>query len=251
MGINRLYGDLGKVIAGQKFGLLDDTETIVAGEKIYPGDPIFQLIGDESVGYGAHVSSVKLTASAALVPGNSVSVTINGVTLSGIEFEDSSQNTMRKIVDVINLSEELRGIGITAFILEGVPLAFNLSGPGVTITASATVTGGASQPTFVSAANSTNARFRGVARHTELAYKEGTGFYPTGVGVNVMTRGQISVPCADSANPDNLKQAYVIMSGADAGKFTDVAAGNYDCGCYFRSSKIEDNLAFIEVRGIK
>ena len=249
--MDRLYGDLGKVIAGQKFGLHDETETIVAGEKIFPGDPIFQLVGDENVGYGAHVSSVKLTASAALVAGNSVSVTVNGVTLSGIQFEDSSTDTMRKIVDVINLSEELREKGITAFFLEGVPLSFNISGPGVTITATATVTGGASQPTFASAANSGNAKFRGVARHTELVYKEGTGFYPNGTGVNVMTYGQISVPCADSANPDNLKPAYVIMTGADAGKFTDVAASNYDCGCIFRSSRIEGNLAFVEVRGIK
>jgi len=249
--MNRLYGDLGKVIAGQKYGLHDETETIVAGEKIFPGDPIFQLVGDETIGYGAHVSSVKLTANAALVVGNSVSVTINGVTLSGILFEDSSPDTMRKIVDCINLNEALREKGITAFILEGVPLAFNLSGPGVTITASAVVTGGASQPTFASSANTSNAKFRGVARHTELIHKEGVGFYPNGALVNVMTHGQISVECAESASPDNLKPAYVIMSGDDAGKFTDVSTNNYDCGCLFRSSRIEGNLAFIEVRGIK
>ncbi|MDR2484257.1 MAG: hypothetical protein LBD55_02545 [Treponema sp.] len=247
--MDKLYGDLGKAIAGQKFGLHDETETLVAGENIYPGDPVFQNVGDEEVGYGAHISGVTLTASAALVAGNNVALTINGVSLE-VAFSESSPETFRKIVDAINLSEDLRGIGITAFQVEGNPLKFSLSGPGVTITGTATVTGGASQATF-SSATYTAARFRGVARHMELSYREGTGFYPAGVAVNVLTQGQITVPVADAANPDNLKPAYVILTGANAGKFTDESSGNYDCGCYFRSARIEGNLALIEVRGLK
>jgi len=249
--MDKLYGDLGKAIAGQKFGLHDETETLIAGENIYPGDAIFQLVGDEEFGYRAHVSSVTLTASANLAAGSSVAVTVNGVAVAPVDFDVSTSETLRKVVDAINLNEAVRELGITAFIVEGAPLAFSLSGPGVTITAAAAVTGGGSTPpTFSSAANS-NAKFRGVARHTELAYKEGVGFYPKGVGVNVMTRGQISVVCASGANPDNLKPAYVIMSGADAGKFTDVAGSNYNCGCTFRSSRLEGDLALIEVNGLK
>jgi hypothetical protein len=244
------YGDLDKAIAGQKFGLDDETETVIAREKLYPGDPIFSLVGEEDAGYGAHLNGVTLTANAVLVTGNSIAVTINGIAVDSVSFDTSSPNTFQKIVDAINMNADVRELGVDAFIDEGSPLEFSLAGPGITITATAVVTGGSSQATFASAAYTT-AVFLGVARHMELSYKEGTGFYPQGVMVNVMTRGRIAVPVADDADPGNGKKAYVILDGDDAGKFTDVADGNYDCGCYFRSGRIEGNLVLIEVRGMK
>jgi hypothetical protein len=244
------YGDLDKAIAGQKFGLDDETETVIAREKLYPGDPVFSLVGEEDAGYGAHLNGVTLTASAALVTGNSIAVTINGIAVDSVSFDTSSPNTFQKIVDAINLNADVRALGIDAFIKEGSPLKFSLAGSGITITVAAVVTGGASQATFTSAAYTT-AVFLGVARHMELSYKEGTGFYPQGVMVNVMTHGRIAIPVADDAGPGNGKKAYVILSGNDAGKFTDVADGAYDCGCYFRSGRIEGNLALVEVRGMK
>jgi hypothetical protein len=59
------------------------------------------------------------------------------------------------------------------------------------------------------------------------------------------------VRVANSANPGDKKPAYVILTGGDAGKFTDAAGGNYDCGCFFRTGKAEDDLALIELRGLK
>ena len=247
----KLYGDLGQAIAGQKMGLHDETETIMAGERIYPGDPIFQKVGDENVGYGANISAISMTASAALVDGNEVAVTVNGIALPSVPFESNSLRTFQNIQDTVNLNEALRALGITAFLLEGEALKFYLTGPGITITASAVVTGGASQATFASAAHS-QAKFRGVARHMDISYKEGAGFYPAGTAVNLLTHGQITVRVADNANPDNLVPAYVIMSGEDAGKFTHVSTGgNYDCGCTFRSNRIEGNLVVLEVNGLK
>ena len=246
-----LYGDLGKAIAGQKMGLHDTTETIMAGEKIYPGDPIFQKVGDENVGYGANISAVALTASAALVTGNKVKVTVNGIELPSVLFDQNSLNTFQNIMDTVNLSAELRDLGITAFLLDGEALKLFLTGPGIAITASVVVTGGAGQATFTSAAHN-QSKFRGVARHMDISYKEGAGFYPAGTAVNLMTHGHITVRVADNANPDNLVPAYVIMSGKDAGKFTHVSTGgNYDCGCTFRSNRIEGNLVVVEVNGLK
>jgi len=248
--MERLYGDLGQAIAGQKFGLNDETETIIAGERLYPGDPIFQKIGDEEFGYGAGIRSLALTASDALVDGNAVTVTVNGVTLEPVSFVESSPETFRRIASAINLSSELREIGVTAFLLEGNALAFFVTASGATLTASATVAGGASEPTFTSATGG-NSKFRGVARHMDISFREGAGLFPSGHPVSVMTRGHITVRVADSANPDNLVPAYVIMSGDDVGKFTHVATGNYDCGCFFRSSRLESKLALIEVNGLK
>jgi hypothetical protein len=245
-----LYGDMKKALAGAKFGLHDETETFTAGENIYPGDPCFGMVGEKKVCFGAHVNAVALTASEALVAGNQITVTINGITLDPVAFINSSPDTMRAIVQAIDLNDQVRALGIDAFLVEGNPLAFYLSAPGVSITASASVTGGASQATFNQTAY-TDAKFVGVARHEELSYREGTGFYPATTSVSVMTYGKVWVPVADDATPDDKKPAYVILSGPDAGKFTDVASSNYDTGAFFRSERTDGSLALVELRGMK
>jgi len=245
-----LYGNTGKALAGLLYGLEAETESLAAGEKIYPGDPVFGMVGDEKVCYGAHISAVSLTAAADLVAGNSIAITVNGIAIEAVTFEESSEFTIRKIVNAIDLNQEVRDLGIDAFFLEGSPRAVLLQGPGVTITASAAVTGGASQAAF-SSSPYTSARFMGVARFMQLTEGKETGCYTKNTSVPVQTRGKVFVPVASNANPDDKKPAYVILSGADAGKFTDVAGSNYDCGCFFRSARFDGNLALIELRGMK
>jgi hypothetical protein len=239
-----LYDTPARAIAGQKYGLKDNVRTYQAGEKIYPGDPVFGMVGDELTCYGAHINAITLTASAALVTGNQVAVTVNGKTLDPVAFINSVADTLAAIVQAINLDEQ----GITASVLEG-SNAIIITGPGISITAGAVVTGGSSQPTFTSTAD-TNMKFLGVAEHTELGFKEGTGFYPPNHAVNVMDFGEIYVPVTDDASPSDKEPAYIILSGDDAGKFTDAADGNYDCGAFFRGHE-EDGLARIELRGMK
>jgi hypothetical protein len=245
------YGDMAEAFAGMKSGLNDETETFLAGEKIYPGDPVFGTVGDSKKCFRAHVSAISLTASASLVAGNKVSVTVNGIILPVILFINSSLDTLKAVVNAINLSDSLSALGIAAFTVDGSPLAIYLEGPGITITAAATVTEGASQATFASAAY-TNTKFVGIARHQEMSFAEGSGFYPEGMAVSVMTHGKIWVPVADNATPVDKEEAYVVLSGGDAGKFTDNSGtGKYNCGCYFRSGRIKGGLALVEVRGMK
>jgi hypothetical protein len=245
-----LYSNLKPAIAGLKYGLDSETESIGAGEKFFPGDPVFGFVGDDQRGYGAHVSSVSLTAGADLVTGNAVSVTINGVTLAPVAFAASSEETIGEIVNAINANDELDDLGITAYLIDGAPLAFYLAAPGITITASATVTGGASQTTFTSAAY-TAMKFMGVAPFEQVSFTEGAGFYPAHTSVPVQTHGKIWVRVPGNVEPGDKKPAYIILTGDDAGKFTDVASGNYDCGCFFRSGKVAGDLALIELRGLK
>ncbi|MDR2403415.1 MAG: hypothetical protein LBD78_05240 [Spirochaetaceae bacterium] len=248
-----LYGSLKPAIAGLKYGLDSETESIAAGEKFFPGDPVFGFVGDDKSGYGAHVSSVSLTANADLVTGNSVAVTINGVALDPIDFATSSAETIREIVNAINENEALDDLGIGAYLVDGAPRAFYLAAPGLTITASATVTGGASQAAFTAAVY-TAMKFRGVAPFEQISSKDGVGYYPVHTSVPVQTHGKLWIRVAKSANPGDMKPAYVILDGEDAGKFTDVAGSNYDCGCFFRSGKVtneSDDLALIELRGLK
>jgi hypothetical protein len=243
-----LYDPPVRAIAGQKHGLRDNVRTYCAGEKIYPGDPVFGMVGDERVCYGAHVNAVTLTASAALVTDNQVAVTVNGKALPVVEFINSSAQTLAAIVQAIELDDDLSDLGITAFVVDGAN-AIGIVGPGITITASATVTDGASQPTFTATAD-TNMKFLGVAEHTELGFREGTGFYPPGHAVNVMDFGEIYVPVAEGVSPSDKEPAYIILSGDNSGKFTNAATGNYDSGSFFRSNE-EDGLARIELRGMK
>ena len=240
-----LYGKPQRAIAGQTHGLSGRTRTYSAGEVIYPGDPLFGMIGDHEHCYRSKINAATLTASAALVTGNTVSVTVNGVVLPTFDFVNSSAETLARIVREIDLNNELSRFGINAFVIEGAN-AFSIVGPGVTITASVVVTGGASQPTFTSAAD-TNMKFIGIAEHTELVTRKGTGYYDINDSVNVRDRGDIYAPVSDAAHPSDKEPAYIDLAN---GVFTDVSTSNYECGCFFRSNK-QDGLALIEARGMK
>jgi hypothetical protein len=246
----KMYGNIDQAIAGQIFGLDAETDSFCASENIYPGDPIFGMVGDEKMVYRAHLNAVTLTASADMITANRVAVTVNGIAVDPVEFTGSSAATIAVIVNAINLNDSIRDLGITAFAIPGSTRAFSLEAPGISITATAVVTLGASQATFTSAANS-SAKFLGVARHEELAYGKEIGYFPQGVAVPVLTFGKIYVPVADTAEPADKKPAYIILSGDNAGKVTDEEDGNYDCGCIFRNGRISGNLSLLEVRGLK
>lgn len=240
-----LYGNPPRAIAGQTHGLTGRTRTYSAGEKIYPGDPVFGMVGDDEHCYRSHINAITLTASAVLVAGNKVAVTVNGIAIAVVEFVESSAATLARIVREIDLNAELNAIGINAFVIEGAN-AFSIVGPGININASVIVTEGANQPTFDSVAD-TNMKFIGVAEHTELSSRTGTGFYDISDSVNVRDLGDIYVPVADTSNPMDKEPAYIDLAN---GVFTDVSKDNYDCGCFFRSNK-QDSLARVEVRGMK
>jgi hypothetical protein len=203
------------------------------------------MVGDNEHCYGAHINAVTLTADGDLVTGNKVAVTVNGIVMPGVEFVESTQKTLEKVVLGIELNADLGELGITAFVVEGAN-AFTIVGPGINITASATVTDGTSQATFSSQAD-TNLKFVGVAKHTELSTKNGTGYYDAEDAVNVQDFGEIYVPVAEDANPADKEPAYIDVAN---GVFTDVSGSNYDCGCFFRSNK-QDGLARVELRGMK
>jgi hypothetical protein len=231
-----------------QYGLNAPTRTYLAGEKIFPGDPVFGMVGDERVCYQVHINAVTLTAAGALVTGNLITVTVNGKALPPVTFIDTTEKTLAAIVQAIALDGDLTEQDISAFVVEGAN-AFSIVGPGISIEASAVVTEGSSQTTFEESED-TNLKFLGVAKHTELGFKEGVGFYPPTKAVNVQDFEEIYVPVADDASPSDKEPAYIIMTGADAGKFTDDPDGNYDCGAFFRSNQ-QDGLARIELRGMK
>lgn len=241
-----LYGERARAIAGQKYGLQDVTESHVAAENIEPGAALFGKVGDDRV-YNAHKNVVTLVASANLVAGNKLAAKVNGVELDAVDFDTDTDTTLAALADAINGNDTLSEAGIVASIVTG-SKTITIVGDS-DITASITVTGGDSQATFTATAT-TGMKFVGVAVHEELAYREGTGFYPANIPVNVMAHGKIYVPVAEGASVADKKPAYVVLSGDDKGKFTDSSSGTYDSGCVFRSDA-QDGLALIEVNGLK
>jgi hypothetical protein len=158
---------------------------------------------------------------------------------------------MAAIVNAVDQNEAVRALGIDAFQEEGAPNVIYLGAPGTSITAVLTVTGGDSQATFASAAD-TSSKFVGIAKRSDaLSFKDGVGFYPPSMPVGVLVEGRIAIRLADAAVPGDKKSAYIILDGPEAGKFTDDDSGNYDSGCIFRSGRIDEDLAFVEVHGIK
>ena len=241
-----LYGERARAIAGQKYGLQDVVESHVAAENIEPGAALFGKVGDDRV-FNAHKNVATLVASANLVTGNNLAAKVNGVDLDAVDFDTDTDTTLAALADAINGDSELSEAGIGASVVAG-SKTIVIAGDS-DVTASITVTGGESQATFSETAT-TGMKFVGVAVHEELAFREGTGFYPAKIPVNVMARGKVYVPVAEGATPADKEPAYVVLSGDEKGKFTDDSSGTYDCGCVFRSDA-QDGLALVEVNGLK
>ena len=185
---------------------------------------------------------------AAPVAGNVINLTVNGIAVDPVPWDTDAATTVRRLAEAVDQNEAVRALGIDAFQVDGSPLSVYLQSPGIPITASGTITGGASPGSIASEAY-TAMRFVGVARHQERSFREGAGFYPPRQPVSVLTYGAIVLPVVSSARPGALKPAYIITSGDDAGKFTDAAGGNYDSGGIFKSGLLEAGLALLEVRG--
>ena len=241
-----LYGNPVCAIAGQKGGLQGVTESHIAGENIEMGAALFGKVGDERV-FSVHQNIVALVASSDLVANNKLTAKVNDVELDAVDFVTDTDTTLSTLAEAINSNDELSEAGIGASVVAGTKM-ITIAGDS-DVTASIVVTGGESQATFTATA-ATGMKFVGVAVHEERAYREGTGFYAKNTAVNVMTHGKIYVEVADGADVADKKAAYVVLSGADKGKFTDEASGNYDTGCVFCSAE-QNGLALIEVNGLK
>jgi len=101
--------------------------------------------------------------------------------------------------------------------------------------------------------NDASLKFLGVAIVSQRSFNDSQGEYVAYDTMNVLTRGEVYVTVPSGLSSIANKSAYVIddQSNDDYEKFTTTAAGNYDCGCYFKSNPNSDNLVRIEVRGMK
>lgn len=245
------YGSPDVAIAGMVVGFHNDFESAIAKEDIDFGSPVFGFVGSEDKCYGPHLEIATVTLSADLDTGDTVSVTVNGTTVSE-DFDTDHATTMTAFIAAINADADIAALGIKA--TEGTSnKVVVLTGPaGLDVVATASVTIAGSGTAEASVARSTAGKFLGVAAFVQIGGKDfgaETSCWKEGMSVSILRVGRIWVP-AESTVADK-DAAYVVTLGTGTfGNFTDVSTNNYDIGGYFRSN-VSSGLAELEVRGLK
>lgn len=68
-----------------------------------------------------------------------------------------------------------------------------------------------------------------------------------GDDVSLVTKGSVAVPVPSAVTVAAGETAYVVATGGDAGKFTNVSTDNVATGAVFGTAKQNDNLATIRI----
>lgn len=248
------YGSPDVAIAGMVVGFHNDFESAIAKEDIDFGSPVFGFVGSEDKCYGPHLEVATVTLDDDLVTGDTISVTVNGNTVSK-NFDTDHETTMTAFIAAINADEDIAALGIEA--TEGTDdTIVVLTGPAgsdpvvtADVTHATTGTPGTAEATV---ARSTAGKFLGVAAFVQNGGKDfgaETSCWKEGMSVSILRVGRIWVPAEDTVSDKDA--AYVVTLGAGTfGNFTDVSTNNYDIGGYFRSN-VSSGLAELEVRGLK
>ena len=133
------YGSPDVAIAGMVVGFHNDFESAIAKEDIDFGSPVFGFVGSEDKCYGPHLEIATVTLSADLVTGDTVSVTVNGTTVSE-DFATDHATTMTAFIAAINADADIAALGIEA-VKGASDRVVVLTGPaGLDVVATASVT---------------------------------------------------------------------------------------------------------------
>jgi hypothetical protein len=236
------YNEQDSGFAGLGYGIDKRVETAKCGESagIDFGLAIMAYAGDEVGGYSIKEDTLLITFSADLVTSNSVALTINGTALSATVFATSHDNTMDLIkakieaafpTAVVTLSDATNNRQITVYIKN------------TTMSGSGAVTLGDSQATIAFTLTIASI-FRGIALHVQKE-SAAEAKYLANEAMNVITKGWVWVPTSETVQANT--PAYIVKSGANAGKF---ATSGYPTNARFRSSKTGAGLALVEVFGM-
>jgi hypothetical protein len=246
------YGSPDVAIAGMVVGFHNDFESAIAKEDIDFGSPVFGFVGSEDKCYGPHLEIATVTLSADLATGDTISVTVNGNTVSE-GYDTSHAATMTAFIAEINADTDIAALGIKA--AEGASnKVVVLTGPaGLDVVATASVTSTGSGTAEATVARSTAGKFLGVAAFVQIGGKDfgaETSCWKEGMSVSILRVGRIWVPAESTVADKDAAYAVTVGTGT-LGNFTDVSTNNYDIGGYFRSNVSSSGLAELEVRGLK
>lgn len=243
------YGTLDQALPGLQFGLDVKVRTGIAQEAIAFGKAIFGHTDVENKVYGAHFDRSTITLDADLVASNVLTLTVNGTAVA-VTYGSSHAASMTAMIAALNVKAELVALGISAAAGSSNRIIV-LTGKGLDITTTGAVTLGSSQAGVAVAAD-TWAKYLGVALFTQKSTRlagAGSSGYAVAELVNIIEFGNVWVHAAAAVN--DKQPAYAIYAAASQGQFTNSSSGTYETGGYFRTARNSQNLAVLEVRGLK
>lgn len=178
------------------------------------------------------------------VASNSIVITVNDVATDAVVFATDQDTTAEAVRAAIEGLSTVKSATLTD--TGGDNRTFRIESVDDTaITVSEAITGGAGQATGT-VTYSTDNILRGIAAKSHREQDaDGTVEYKDGDAVNVVRQGQLWVPVTVAVTADDT--AYIIASGADAGKFTNVSTNNIATGGKFRSSTTGAGLAKTDI----
>lgn len=244
------YGTLDQALPGLQFGLDVKVRTGIAQEAIAFGKAVFGHVGTEHKVYASHFDRSTVTLDADLIASNVYTLTINGIAVAITYDGTSHASTMTALIAAINAKAELVALGISAAAGSTTKIIV-LTGKGLNITTTGVVTLGNSQAGVTVVAD-TWAKFLGVALFTQkstVLAGAGLSGYAANELVNIMEYGELWVHAAAAVT--DKQPAYAIYAASNQGQFTNSSSGTYDIGGFFRTSRNSQNLAVLEVRGLK
>jgi hypothetical protein len=246
------YGNQDQALSGLMLGLDPRIETGAAQEDIGFGEPVMSFVGDEEEVYALHADHVLITLDADLVASNVITTVVNGTSVA-TTYATSHAATMTAHIAAINANGTIAALGDDFLAAPGdTNRKIDLKVKGVDLTVTCAVTLGASQA-GVTVATDTWGMFKGVAIFKQTGgadYGAGTSGFKQYDAVDILAEGDVWVPVAAAVSAND--PAYIVIAaGADQGKFTDSASATYNMGGFFRTNRNSQNLAVLEVRGMK
>lgn len=204
------YGKPDVAVAGQIDSLHWETDSMVAGESINPGAPVFGYVGDTTqTAYGFKVDTAKVVYSADFVASNSIAFTVNGTSITPVVYGTSHAATMTALIAAIN---GLTGVVAIADSPDTNNRTILVRTKGATNTTTSAVTLGATQATVTVTTGSAQI-FRGVAKYAPRvpATIGGTASFVQYESVPVVRLADVWVP-ADSG-VEAMENVYITSTG--------------------------------------
>ena len=236
------YGDIGQLSAGNKYGSqgTDITEPYVAKSNLGFGKAAFGYKGDPDHAVDIETDSSTITYDADFITANVVDASINGVSIDSITFVTDQATTMALVVAALQALSADYIVTVAARVITVIT-------PGVTCVLLSAVTLGATQAGVVIGAPAASADhvflgpvIKAQKAPTDVAASE-TG-YVSGEELEVMRDGYLTVVVDAIANCKEHNPVYVIVTGADKGKFTGTVGSNLliNADFHFLADKAED-----------
>jgi len=224
------YGNIDPSFPGLKHGLDSRVESkrVADAAGLNFGYPVFGYVGNEKDVFTYKQDQSQTVFDADFVTLNNIVATVNGVAVTAVVFDTDHDTTMTNLKEQI--LADIPGATVTLTDVAGDNRTIVIQIDGVNVVVTWAVTLGASQAGDTVTVSSTMV-FKGISMYTalEAAVKkdlagnvlEGGALYPYKDAANIMIDGWIDGVIAVDVSANTA--AYVVASGANQGKLTNVA----------------------------